>query len=169
MSVRFLAILGLVASATLTGGIAPRFVLPVQANSGSGVSQAGGTKIFAVDGIAINGTDPVAYFTQGRAVQGNQQYTYEWRGATWQFANAEHLAQFMKNPQAYVPQFGGFCAYGIAQGALVPTVPEAWSIVDGKLYLNYNATVQERWNQDIAGYIRQANVNWRRGLSQATR
>jgi YHS domain-containing protein len=141
---------------------------PAQTNLVSEVSQAA-TQIFAEDGIAINGTDPVAYFKQGKPVPGLQEHAYQWQGATWLFANAEHRAQFVNQPEAYAPQFGGFCAYGLVKGALVPTVPEAWSIVDGKLYLNYNAAVQELWNQDVAGYIKQANANWQQAVSRVTR
>lgn len=118
------------------------------------------TAIFSEDGIAIRGTDTVAYFTEGQPVPGSREFAYEWQGATWLFANAKHRDLFASNPDAYAPQYGGFCAYGVSQGVLVSIVPEAWSIVDGKLYLNYSATVQQQWQEDISGYIAQANQNW---------
>lgn len=165
MKVRLLLAGGLVALAT-SGGAA---LVPALANTIPQETQTTATKIFAEDGIAINGTDPVAYFTQGKPVPGHQEYAYQWQGATWLFANAEHRAQFANKPDAYAPQFGGFCAYGLAKGALVPTIPEAWAIVDNKLYLNYNATVQELWNQDTTGYIKQAKAKWQATISRLSR
>ncbi len=165
MNVRLLLAGGLVAIAT-SGGAA---LVPALANAIPQETQTPTIKIFAEDGIAINGTDPVAYFKQGKPVPGRQEHAYQWQGATWLFANEEHRAQFVQQPEAYAPQFGGFCAYGLAKGALVPTIPEAWSIVDGKLYLNYNATVQGLWNQDPTGYIKQANANWQPTISRLTR
>lgn len=123
-------------------------------------STAHSAAIFTKDGIAIRGTDPVAYFTEGRPIAGGRDYAYEWQGATWLFANAKHRDLFASDPEAYAPQFGGFCAYGVSQGALVSIVPEAWSIVDSKLYLNYSAAVQQQWQEDIPTYIDQANQNW---------
>lgn len=116
--------------------------------------------IFSDGGIAIRGTDPVAYFTEGRPLPGVQDYAYEWQGVTWLFANAKHRDLFASDPEAYAPQYGGFCAYGVSQGALVSIVPEAWAIVDGKLYLNYSADVQKQWQADIPQYISQANKIW---------
>ena len=120
------------------------------------------TKIFAENGVAIRGTDPVAYFTQRQPVQGRQDLAYQWNGVTWWFATAQHRTQFAQNPEAYTPQYGGFCAYGVAQGALVEIDPGSWAIVEGKLYLNYNAAVQQLWEEDIPGHIAQANRNWPR-------
>ncbi|WP_299405585.1 YHS domain-containing (seleno)protein [Acaryochloris sp. IP29b_bin.148] len=122
--------------------------------------------IFSEDGIAIRGTDPVAYFTEGRPVQGVKDYAYEWQGVTWLFANAKHRDLFVSNPEAYAPQYGGFCAYGVSQGTLVSIVPEAWAIVDGKLYLNFSADVQQLWQENIPGYISQADQAWPKLVSQ---
>lgn len=129
------------------------------ANSDAG-PVASSTPIFVENGAAIRGTDPVAYFTEGRPVPGLREFSYEWKGSTWLFASAEHRDQFADNPQAYAPQYGGFCAYGLSYGALVSTKPDAWSIVDGKLYLNYSAAVQKKWKEDTAGNIDRANLNW---------
>lgn len=145
-------------SITRTGGIA--VANPVSESTSPAAA------IFAEDGIAIRGTDPVAYFTEGRPIQGIQDYAYKWQGVTWLFANAKHRDLFANNPEAYAPQYGGFCAYGVSQGALVSIVPEAWAIVDGKLYLNVSADVQQLWQEDIPRYISQANQNWPTLVSQ---
>ena len=108
-------------------------------------------------GVAIRGTDTVAYFTQGKPVAGSDQFTTEWQGATWKFSSQEHLDLFVAEPEKYAPQYGGYCAYGVAQDNLVKIEPENWTIVDGKLYLNYDDDLQEKWESDIAGYVAEAN------------
>ena len=116
--------------------------------------------VFAEDGIAIRGTDPVAYFTDGRAVPGDAAIHADWMGARWQFASAEHRALFVADPAAYAPQFGGYCSWAVAEGYTAAIDPEAWKIVDGKLYLNYSVRVQKKWARDIAGNIARADANW---------
>jgi len=112
---------------------------------------------FKDSGIAIRGYDTVAYWTLGKPVEGSDDYTTEWQGATWKFASEEHLDLFTGNPEKYAPQYGGYCAYGVAQDALVKIEPDQWSIVDDKLYLNYDAKVQRTWKMDIKGYIETAD------------
>ena len=109
---------------------------------------------------AIRGHDPVAYFDQKGPVKGSKQFTHPWNGATWHFATAENRDRFAAAPQKYAPQYGGYCAYAVAQGYTADIDPAAWSVVDGKLYLNYSLSVRERWRKDIPGYIRRADVNW---------
>lgn len=116
--------------------------------------------VFAEDGIAIRGADPVAYFTEGAYTPGSDEFTHDWEGATWQFASAENRDLFAANPEEYAPQYGGFCAYAVSQGTTASIEPTAWEIVDGKLYLNYNDKIQARWAKDIPGYIAQADQNW---------
>ncbi|MBT9311485.1 YHS domain-containing (seleno)protein [Leptothoe kymatousa] len=116
--------------------------------------------VFADDGVAILGADPVAYFTVGEYTPGSGEFTYEWEGALWQFASAENRDLFAANPEDYAPQYGGFCAYAVSQGNTAPIEPTAWKIVDGKLYLNFNDKIQKRWAKDIPGYIAQADENW---------
>lgn len=111
-------------------------------------------------GTAVEGYDVVAYFTEGRPVKGQSEFSHSWRGATWRFASAEHRDLFAANPERYAPQYGGYCAYAVAQGATAGIDPEAWKIVDGKLYLNLNKDIQERWLQDVLGYIAKADANW---------
>jgi YHS domain-containing protein len=116
--------------------------------------------VYMEGGIAIDGTDPVAYFTEGAPVAGSRDYAVMWNGTTWLFASAANMETFMMNPDAYAPQFGGYCAYAVSQGYIAPTVPEAWTIHDGKLYLNFSTGVRRRWERDITGHIEQGNANW---------
>lgn len=116
--------------------------------------------IFAIDGIALRGYDVVAYFTLGRPTPGKAEFSHAWKGATWRFATAEHRDAFKADPMKYAPQYGGYCAYGVSQGYAVPVDPTAWRIVNGKLYLNFNAGVQSKWAQDIPGYVDTADRQW---------
>ena len=111
-------------------------------------------------GPAILGYDPVAYFTDGRPVKGRDDLVAEWMGATWRFASAAHRDLFKVDPPKYAPQYGGYCAYGVSQGNLVGIEPDKFKIIDGKLYLNYNASVQTTWLKDPAGYIKQADARF---------
>ncbi len=110
--------------------------------------------------VAVSGYDAVAYFKDGKPVEGSSDYEFEWNGATWRFANASNLEAFRKDPAAYAPQYGGYCAWAVSQGYTASTDPTAWRIVDGKLYLNYSHSVQRRWEQDIAGNIVKGDGNW---------
>ena len=109
---------------------------------------------------AIRGYDPVAYFDQKGPVKGAKQFSHPWRGATWYFASAENRDKFAAEPERYAPRYGGYCAYAVAQGYTADIDPSAWSIVDGKVYLNYSLGVRERWSKDIPGYIRKADASW---------
>jgi hypothetical protein len=110
--------------------------------------------------LAVQGYDPVAYFTDGKAVEGSKDFEYEWMDARWRFASAAHRQAFVKSPETYAPQYGGYCAYGVSDGHAVKVDPEAWRIVGGKLYLNYNKKVQQLWLADIPGFIKKADQNW---------
>ena len=113
-----------------------------------------------VNNIAINGYDPVAYHNQERPVLGKAAYALEWNYATWHFASADNRDRFAANPQRWAPRYGGYCAWAVAHGYVARTDPDAWRIVDDHLYLNYSLSVQARWEQDIPGYIRNANASW---------
>jgi len=112
---------------------------------------------FESSGVAIRGYDTVAYFTQGKPVEGSTEFTTEWEGASWRFSSQEHLDLFTASPEDYAPQYGGYCAYGVAKDGLVKIEPENWSIIDDKLYLNFNDKVQGLWEADIAGFISAAD------------
>ena len=101
----------------------------------------------------------MAYFTDGKPVIGQATYTATYHEATYQFAIAAHLQTFQANPTQYVPQYGGFCAYGVAVGAKFDGDPTLWTIVDGKLYVNLNPAIQEQWEKDIPGHITKADSN----------
>ncbi|MFO1016634.1 MAG: YHS domain-containing (seleno)protein [Hyphomonadaceae bacterium] len=116
--------------------------------------------------VAVGGYDPVAYFTDGRPVRGVEQFRITHQGYEYRFANAEHLAAFRANPARYTPQYGGYCAWAVSQGYTAAGNPQNWRIVDGRLYLNYNDEIQQRWEQDIPTRIREANANWPRVLSR---
>lgn len=120
------------------------------------------TKINKTDEIAIHGYDTVAYFTESKPVEGKPEHTFEWKGAKWQFASAENLNRFKNDPEKYSPEYGGFCAYAIAAGDAVDIDPEAWNIVDGKLYLNYDKSIQEKWVADQANYIKKGDEMWKK-------
>jgi YHS domain-containing protein len=110
--------------------------------------------------LAASGYDPVAYFTQDKPVEGRSDLEYEWNDATWRFSSAENLAAFKASPEAYAPQYGGYCAWAVSQGYTAKSDPDAWRIVNGKLYLNYSKGIQKRWAQDIPGNIAAADANW---------
>ncbi len=114
----------------------------------------------SVTGIAINGYDPVAYFNENMPVEGRVEHSHSWNGATWYFSSAENKAIFKAKPDKYAPQYGGYCAFAVSYGSTATTVPEAWSIVDNKLYLNNSLGVRSRWNTDQQGYIQKADKNW---------
>jgi YHS domain-containing protein len=118
------------------------------------------TKTYSSRGVAIDGSDAVAYFSEGKPVRGSKEFTHDWNGVTWRFSSAENRDLFAAAPEEYAPQYGGFCAYAVAQGSLASTIPEAWKIVDGKLYLNYSRRIQRRWDKNIAGYIADGDANW---------
>ena len=129
------------------------------------------TPVFATDEGAIRGYDPVAYFTDDKAVKGSAEFTIDWNGATWRFASAANRDAFAADPLRYAPQYGGHCAFAMSTGKLVPTDPEAWHIADGKLYLNYSKRVQRRWLRDVPGYVAKADAQWtsRHALAAADR
>ena len=116
-------------------------------------------------GLALKGYDPVAYFTLGRPIKGDARLTFEWKGATWRFSTTEHRNAFIAEPERYAPSYGGYCAWAMSQGRLANIDPEAWKIVSGKLYLNYNDDIQKRWERDIPGFIAKADVEWARLLN----
>ena len=113
-----------------------------------------------ITGLALRGYDPVAYFTDGKPVVGDYTITTQYEGATYRFASDEHRALFVQDPVKYLPQYGGFCAFGAAQGVKVDGDPTVWDIVGGKLYLNLAPKVAVRWNQDTADNIKTANDKW---------
>jgi YHS domain-containing protein len=116
-------------------------------------------------GVAIDGWDPVAYFIDGKPVEGSKAYSFDWNGATWRFASAAHRDLFAQAPEKYAPQYGGYCAWAVSQGYTAEIDPEAWKIEDGRLFLNYSLEVQKKWADDIPGNIAKGDTNWPRLLA----
>lgn len=117
-------------------------------------------EIYSTEKGAIDGYDPVAFFTEQMPVKGNEDLTYVWKEATWHFSSKDNLDNFKTSPEKFAPLYGGYCAYGTAAGHLSPTKPETWTILDNRLYFNYSMSVKEKWSEDQKGYIENANKNW---------
>ena len=135
-------------------------VLFLSAFAGLGASPAAADNIYTKDGLGVSGYDPVAYFTDGKAVPGSAQLTAQYHGITYRFASAAHRDAFTADPQKYLPQYGGYCAFAMAKGALAKTDPEAFTVIDGKLYLNFNEGVRQRWLPRSSEFINAADLNW---------
>jgi YHS domain-containing protein len=115
---------------------------------------------FEKDGMALRGYDPVAYFTEAKAVKGRADHSVVYRGSTFHFATKQNRDAFAASPAKYAPQYGGFCAYGTAGGYKAAIDPAAVTVVDGKLYVNYNRVGPKRWSADTPGFIARADRNW---------
>jgi YHS domain-containing protein len=142
----------LLAAAAIT--LAPVLILPPVAAAEAPIYTS------AFDDIAVQGYDPVAYFTDGKPVKGTKAFATTWNGAEFRFASAANRDAFKANPEKYAPQYGGYCAWAVSQGYTAKGDAKHWKIVDGKLYLNYNTSVQKKWEGDIPGFISAANTNW---------
>ena len=116
---------------------------------------------------ALGGYDAVAYFTQGKPQPGKKQFTFKYQGVNWLFSSAQHLNMFKANPQQYAPQYGGYCAWAVAEkNDLVSGDPLRWNIVAGKLYLNYDQEIQTKWQKNIPGFITQGDIAWPKLVAQ---
>lgn len=144
---RVLLTLGLVVAAALAFAACGRTETPLGLNADA-------------DGRALRGFDAVAYFAAEGAVKGDAKYEYAWNGAKWLFSSEENMKKFQADPAAYAPQFGGYCSYAVSEGYTADGDPEAWKIVDGKLYLNYNKQVKEKWEQNQTERIQKGSSNW---------
>jgi hypothetical protein len=122
---------------------------------------AGKAEIFTglVEGVGAGGYDAVSYFT-GAPVEGSKEYSTKWKDAEWRFASAANRDAFTASPEKYAPQYGGYCAFALSKGALATGDPTAWTVNEGKLYLNYSEAVRENWRTDIPGNVTTANGNW---------
>ena len=109
---------------------------------------------------AIKGYDTVAYFTENKPVKGSTDYSFEYKGATWLFASQENLELFKDSPEKYEPQYGGYCAYAVSQNTTASIKPELFTIHDGKLYLNYNQSINDKWLKQKVSFIEDADKNW---------
>ena len=123
------------------GGVESSVALPVFA------------KQLETNGVAINGTDPVAHFTMSKPLQGSADHAFNWNGVTWHFASGENRQMFERDPDKYAPQYGGHCTYAMSKGYIAPTVPEAWTIYEDRLYLDFSVRARALWLQDVPGNI----------------
>lgn len=113
------------------------------------------------NGVAIQGYDPVAYFESSKAIEGKSEIKTEYQKATYYFSSEKNKTMFLKQPEKYVPQFGGYCAYGVSENHTSPTDPQAFTIVDDRLYLNYNLKVKELWSKNREERIKKADETWK--------
>ncbi len=113
-----------------------------------------------VKGVAVGGYDAVSYFGGDGPQRGVEEFSTIWKGAAWRFSSRANLEAFKADPAKYEPQYGGYCAYAVSQGSTAKAVPEAWTVVGGKLYLNYSLDVRKTWSEDIPGNIVKADGNW---------
>lgn len=125
-------------------------------------STAQKSAVFVKNNKAIDGYDPVAFFTENKPLKGVDSIEIVWNNATWLFSSIKNMEAFKKDPEKYAPQYGGYCAYGCSNGAghKSPTQIETWSIIKGKLYFNYNAKVKELWQKNVDSFINKADSNW---------
>jgi len=128
----------------------------------SGIASAAKDPIYTglFSSLAVKGYDSVAYFTEGKPTKGSKDFEHEWQDATWRFANAENLELFKNDPEKYAPQYGGYCAYAVAINKTASSDPTQFHIKDGKLYLNYDAKIQNKWLAERDTFIVDANQNW---------
>lgn len=118
------------------------------------------SEIFAPGGKAIKGYDPIAFFKESKAIKGADSLSYRWKEADWLFSSKENLETFKASPEKYAPQYGGYCAYGTAENHKAPTQTDTWTVINDKLYFNYNGKVKEMWSKDQKALIEKADKNW---------
>ena len=123
-------------------------------------AEAQASAVYLTRGVAVGGYDPVAYFTENKPVQGNPAISLDHGGAKYHFASEANRAAFQKEPAKYAPQYGGYCAWAISQGYTAHGDPNAWTIHNGKLFLNYNQSVRATWAKDIPGNVTKGDANW---------
>ena len=142
--------------ALFAGVAAPLVAEPAKAQK----STAPAVDTGIIKGVAVGGYDPVAYFTEKKPVPGKADITFVHEGATWRFASATNRDAFKADPAKYAPQYGGHCAWAVSQGYTAKGDPLAWTVTGGKLYLNYNKSVQSNWEKSIPGNIAKGDANW---------
>ena len=142
-------------------GLAAFAAFALTTQSAHAVKQTGGEYNTLFAGLGAKSYDVVAYFTDSKPIQGSADFEAVHGGVTWRFASQEHLDLFTANPDKYAPQYGGFCAWGVAQGKLFDVDPvDGWKIIDGKLYMNFNGDILALWQKDIPGNLVKSEQNW---------
>ncbi|MDW3197072.1 MAG: YHS domain-containing (seleno)protein [Cytophagales bacterium] len=122
--------------------------------------------IYSNEDGAIEGYDPVAYFTDSKPMKGKKDFTYQWKDANWYFVSEKNRDLFKANPEAYAPQFGGYCAFAVSEGETEEIDPMAWKVVEGKLYLNYDLETRDDWEAEQAERIKMAEGHWQTALQK---
>jgi len=112
--------------------------------------------------LALKGYDSVAYFTLNKAIKGSKKFSHKWNGVDWYFSNQSNLEAFKNSPEQYAPQYGGYCAYAMADGKKVSIDPKSFDVKNGKLYLNYSSAVQQKWKKESESYIKKADSEWQK-------
>lgn len=136
--------------------------------AGAATAETAGPEIYLKDGgvyaggweYALDGYDVVAYFDRARAVKGTDVFVTEYKGVLWLFSSEENLNKFREEPEKYLPQFGGYCAWSVAKGHLAPGDPRVWAIHGGKLYIIGNRGAKKRWDRNRDSFIAMARINW---------
>lgn len=126
--------------------------------STSGLAQS--SEVFQKEGIAINGYDAVAFFTEQKPSKGDKEFKHSYKNVDWLFSSLSNIELFKASPEKYAPQYGGYCAFGAADGHKAPTQADTWTILNDKLYFNYNTKVKAMWNKDMQTNIEKADNNW---------
>ncbi|WP_420563149.1 YHS domain-containing (seleno)protein [Thalassobaculum sp.] len=130
----------------------------------SGAATHGSAPVFARDGVALGGYDPVSYFFESEPAPGSATHQVTWQGTVWYFTSAENALRFRENPELYAPQYGGYSLYGMSRGKAYAADPKVFDIIDGKLYLSRNDAVREIWQRNPSGYIATADRKWRQAV-----
>lgn len=125
-----------------------------------GAVRAAEPRVFQSRAGTINGIDPVAYFDGNGPVVGRPDITHDWDGANWRFASETNRDAFAADPVRFAPAFGGYCAFAASRGYLAPTIPEAWSIHEDRLYLNASLRARDLWTAELPGVIALGEANW---------
>ncbi len=148
-------VLIVMAAAAVAGGAAGSIGALAQVGAAAQTAQP------ATERLGLKGYDPVAYFTEGRAMKGSEEFSYNWLGTPWQFASSKHRELFIGDPTKYAPQYGGYCVGEVAdKGATINIDPEAWAIIDGKLYLSYSKEFMDKFKARPSDLLAKAEANW---------
>lgn len=134
--------------------------------SGAVIAKSAPVYAGILEGVAVGGYDPVAYFTEGKPVMGSKDITLQHEGVTWRFTSVANRDAFKADPSKFAPQFGGYCAYAVSQGYTAKGDPQAWSIVGGRLFLNYNKSVRRDWEKASSTLIPKGDANWPKVLNK---
>lgn len=144
-------------------------ILLVVALFGLGITNASDVNKHETLVLGASGYDVVSYWSEQKAQRGSGYHVTEYKGVNYLFSSEENLNKFNKNPDRYLPAYGGYCAYGVAVGKKFAASPEIWKIVDGKLYFNLDSDIQKTWEKELKGNIKKADKNWKNIRTKAAK